>query len=110
MLLSNLDALARDGRMSLKELIDASVFKTKRTSQLSIDLYKILFTLDQHFEASDAKPEELGIDSRQAILSLIDNSSETISLLHQTAIELKMETSDEFYNTLSSLLERGMKP
>ena len=50
------------------------------------------------------------MDSRQAILSLIDNSKETIALLYQTAIELKMETSDQFYDLLSSMLERGTKP
>ena len=32
------------------------------------------------------------------------------TLLYQTAIELKMEISDEFYDLLSSMLERGTKP
>ena len=109
-LLSNLDALARDGRMSLKELLDASAHKTRDRFPDPIYLYKNLFILDQRFEQNGTKPEELGLDSRQAILSLIDNSKETIALLYQTAIELKMETSDQFYDLLSSMLERGTKP
>ena len=45
-LLSNLDALARDGRMSLKELLDASAHKTRDRFPDPIYLYKNLFILD----------------------------------------------------------------
>ena len=45
-LLSNLDAIARDGRMSLKDLIEARIINAKNGSFDPIDLYKTLLSLD----------------------------------------------------------------
>ena len=107
-LLCNLDALARDGRMSLKQLNESRVFDGNFCEPL--DLFKILFELQQKFKEGETKPEEIGLDSKSAILSLIDGESHHISSLYQTAKDLKIEFSDEFYSILSSLLEKGAKP
>ena len=66
-LLSNLDALVRDGRMTLAELNESRTITTLEGSKLFEDttkLYKILIYLDKQFEKSDLRPEDLGLDSR----------------------------------------------
>ena len=111
-LLSNLDALARDGRMSLQQLLQARVLRSEPNHELrnSMDLFEILFKLDQKLEVSETKYEELGLDSGQAILGLIDTSKESLESLCKTAKHLGMETSDVFYGMISDLLEKGMRP
>ena len=96
--------------MSLQQLLQTRVQKNDVYLQNSVELFKILFKLDQKFKESETKPEELGLDSNQAILGLIDTSKESLKQLCETAKHLKMETSDVFYGMLSDLLEKGMKP
>ena len=96
--------------MSLQQLLQTRVQKNDVYLQNSVELFKILFKLDQKFKESETKPEELGLDSNQAILGLIDTSKESLEQLCETAKHLKMETSDVFYGMLSDLLEKGMKP
>ena len=109
-LLSNLDALARDGRMSLKDLTEARLINDKNGLFDPIELYKTLLSLDQSFKESITKPEELGLDSKQALLSLIEDRGDAVTSLYLAIKELKLENSDEFCYTLSSLIERSAKP
>ena len=88
-LLSNLDALVRDGRMTFTELNESRTITTLGGSKLFEDttnLYKILIYLDKQFEKSDLNPEELGLDSRQALMSLLDDRSETIVSLFESIV------------------------
>ena len=96
--------------MSLQQLLQARVLKSDVCLKSSIELFKILFKLDQKLGVSEIKPEELGLDSQQAILGLIDTDKESLGQLYETAKHLKMETSDKFFGMLSDMLEKGMKP
>ena len=60
-LLSNLEALIRDGRTSLKELFEARVAKTKKDSINPIDLYKTLVSLDKEFDGEATEFETFGL-------------------------------------------------
>ena len=75
-----------------------------------LELYKTLLSLDQSFKESITKPEELGLDSKQALLSLIEDRGDAVTSLYLAIKELKLENSDEFCYTLSSLIERSAKP
>ena len=68
-LFSNLDALVRDQRISLTELV--KVEKIDYNEFRPIMIYEAIVSLDQKI-GTDMKPEDYGIDSKRALLSLIN--------------------------------------
>ena len=111
-LLCNLDAIARDGRLSLWELKQTRTVRDLEGDvqyKDPIDLYEVLMQMDTIFEEATTTLEDLGLDSNRAILSLIDDSTETIRSLHQIAVKQNFQHSDKYCSTLQSLLDRGIK-
>ena len=79
--------------MSLEELDKARMTKAQEGLQQSIDptgIFEILTNLHEIFGESSLKCEDLGLDEKQAVISLIDDKNETLRAIFNVAVKFKI--------------------
>ena len=79
--------------MSLEELDKARMTKAQEGLQQSIDptrIFEILTNLREIFGENSLKCEDLGLDEKQAVISLIDDKNETLRAIFNVSVQFKI--------------------